>query len=61
LPYDIRVNNLVKAYKNSSVAAVRGISFEVEEGEFFGFLGPNGAGKSVVVLLRLEEVKTKTP
>ncbi|HEX5979187.1 MAG TPA: ATP-binding cassette domain-containing protein, partial [Nitrososphaeraceae archaeon] len=49
MPYDIRVNNLVKAYKNSSVAAVRGISFEVKEGEFFGFLGPNGAGKSTTI------------
>jgi ABC-2 type transport system ATP-binding protein len=49
LPYDIRVNNLVKAYRNSSVPAVRGISFEVKEGEFFGFLGPNGAGKSTTI------------
>lgn len=39
----------MKAYKNSSVAAVRGISFEVKEGEFFGFLGPNGAGKSTTI------------
>jgi ABC-2 type transport system ATP-binding protein len=49
LPYDIKVNNLVKAYKNSIVPAVRGISFEVKEGEFFGFLGPNGAGKSTTI------------
>jgi ABC-2 type transport system ATP-binding protein len=49
LPYDIRVNNLVKAYENNSVPAVRGISFEVKEGEFFGFLGPNGAGKSTTI------------
>src|SRR3712207_6787142 len=49
LPYNIRVNNLVKIYKNSSVPAVRGISFEVKEGEFFGFLGPNGAGKSTTI------------
>jgi ABC-2 type transport system ATP-binding protein len=49
LPYDIRVNNLVKVYENNSVPAVREISFEVKEGEFFGFLGPNGAGKSTTI------------
>ena len=49
LTYDIKVNNLVKAYENSSVPAVQGISFEVKEGEFFGFLGPNGAGKSTTI------------
>jgi ABC-2 type transport system ATP-binding protein len=49
LPYDIRVNNLVKAYENNSMPAVRGISFDVKEGEFFGFLGPNGAGKSTTI------------
>jgi len=43
----IEVKNLVKRYKD--VEAVKGISFQVEEGEIFGFLSPNGAGKSTVI------------
>jgi ABC-2 type transport system ATP-binding protein len=31
------------------VLAVRGISFDVEEGSIFGFLGPNGAGKTTTI------------
>lgn len=43
----IEVNNLVKTYGNHE--AVKGISFCVEEGEFFAFLGENGAGKSTTI------------
>ncbi len=43
----IAVNNLVKHYKR--VQAVDGISFEVDEGDIFGFIGPNGAGKTSTI------------
>ncbi len=43
----IRVENLVKNYGN--VKAVRGINFEVHDGEILGFLGENGAGKSTTL------------
>src|SRR5438067_2417138 len=45
----IEVNDLVKRYKKADKNAVDGISFSVEEGEFFAFLGPNGAGKTTTI------------
>ncbi|MFZ7942386.1 ATP-binding cassette domain-containing protein [Neobacillus sp. 19] len=44
----IQVENLVKTFKGN-VQAVKGVSFDVAEGEFFSFLGPNGAGKSTTI------------
>ena len=43
----ISVRNLRKSY--GSMVAVAGVSFEVEQGEFFGILGPNGAGKTTTL------------
>ena len=51
----LQVENLVKRY--GDVEAVRGVSFNVEEGEVFGLLGPNGAGKTTTVEI-LEGLRT---
>jgi ABC-2 type transport system ATP-binding protein len=53
----ISVKNLVKNYGNFQ--AVKGISFEVYEGEIFGLLGPNGAGKSTTLEI-IETLREKT-
>src|SRR4026208_2215387 len=53
----IKVKELVKNYGNFQ--AVKGISFEVREGEIFGLLGPNGAGKSTTLEI-IETLRVKT-
>src|SRR5687767_11290237 len=53
----ISVKDLVKNYGNFQ--AVKGISFEVFEGEIFGLLGPNGAGKSTTLEI-IETLREKT-
>ncbi len=45
----LSVESVTKSYRG--VPALRGISFSVARGEFFGFLGPNGAGKSTTIHL----------
>ncbi|HET6486207.1 MAG TPA: ABC transporter ATP-binding protein [Spirochaetia bacterium] len=43
----VEVNDLGKSY--GSLAAVQGLTFQIEEGEVFSLLGPNGAGKSTTI------------
>jgi ABC-2 type transport system ATP-binding protein len=44
----IRANGLTKVF-NHGLVAVDHVSFEVKQGEIFGFLGPNGAGKTTTI------------
>jgi ABC-2 type transport system ATP-binding protein len=53
----ISVKNLTKKY--GDFEAVKGISFDVYEGEIFGLLGPNGAGKSTTLEI-IETLRDKT-
>lgn len=44
----LKIENLSKTY-DDGFEALKGISFEVSEGDFFALLGPNGAGKSTTI------------
>lgn len=47
MPSILEVQDLVKNY--SDFTAVKGISFDIKEGEIFSLLGPNGAGKTTTI------------
>lgn len=51
----ISINRLKKYYGKSR--GVEQVTFDVEEGEIFGFIGPNGAGKSTTIKLLLSLLK----
>ncbi len=42
----INVNNLIFTYPSAQGPTLKGLHFNIEQGEIFGFLGPSGAGKS---------------
>lgn len=58
-PDIISVENLVEVYSDGT-KALNGISFKVQEGEFFGFIGPNGAGKSTTIKILTTLLKKTT-
>ncbi|MHB8680901.1 MAG: ATP-binding cassette domain-containing protein [Acidimicrobiales bacterium] len=54
----IEVRDLTRRF--GELEAVRGVSFEVQAGETFGFLGPNGAGKSTTISMLCTLLKPTT-
>ena len=47
----VRFDHVAKTYsgERGTLRALDGVSFDIEEGEFFGLLGPNGAGKTTLI------------
>src|SRR5579872_7326476 len=54
----VDVKNLTKRYGKSR--GIDDVSFQVEEGEIFGFLGPNGAGKTTTIRLLMALLRADT-
>jgi ABC-2 type transport system ATP-binding protein len=54
----LRVEDLHKTFRigffRKRIEAVRGVGFEVRQGEIFGFIGPNGAGKTTSIKMMLQ-------
>ncbi len=46
--FALQITDLKKTYP-SGTEALKGITFNIEKGDFFALLGPNGAGKSTTI------------
>src|SRR3989344_2634927 len=53
----IAAYNLSKRYAKAQKYAVRGLDFDIKNGEVYGFLGPNGAGKTTTIRLLMNFIQ----
>jgi ABC-2 type transport system ATP-binding protein len=54
-PIVLSVQNVKKSIRGKSI--IKGISFDVREGEIFGFLGPNGSGKTTTIRMLVDLIQ----
>jgi fluoroquinolone transport system ATP-binding protein len=52
-----KVKNLVFKYPKNTENTIKGIDFEIKQGEVFGFLGPSGAGKTTTQKILSKAIK----
>ncbi|MBI5894030.1 MAG: ATP-binding cassette domain-containing protein [Deltaproteobacteria bacterium] len=55
MPSSIEISNIIKKF--GALTALDGVSFNIDEGEFFGLLGPNGAGKTTLIRILTTLIK----
>lgn len=57
----VRIQNISKTYQaeNGEVEALKGINFDVKEGEFISIIGPSGCGKSTLLSI-ISGLESKT-
>ena len=56
----IRLKDAEKTYENGT-KAVRGISFQIDDGEFVFLVGPSGSGKSTIIKMLTGEIGSRIP
>mgnify|MGYP003400407812 CR=1 FL=1 len=57
--YSLSIKNISKTFSNG-FKVLDNISFDIEQGDIFGFLGPNGSGKTTTIRIILGLIKANS-